>query len=394
MQIQSYSDWSLKFHRQVGERRVPLSGSIELTRRCNLSCVHCYNNLPPDHREARRDELSCEEHCRMLDEIAAAGTLWVLFTGGEIFVRPDFRNIYDHAKHNGLLITLFTNGTLITPDLADFLAARPPFSIEISLYGRTRQTHERVTGIPGSYEKTLRGVRLLTQRGLPLSIKSMALTLNKHELPDMQQFVETELGLEFKFDAMIHPRIDRSQDPLSVRLQPEEIAALDLQFPRRAAEWKRFCEQFHGPVHDPKRKETLFHCGAGVHAFAIDPFGGLSACLTWPGPTYDLRKGSFQQGWDAFSASVLAQQSSRMTKCSRCGIKSMCGMCPASGSLEGLDPETPVDFLCRTAHLRAYALDIPVPPHGNCEYCEGGGKYEEMGKMAEALRAKKGLRTE
>jgi len=389
MEVQSYTDWSLKFHQRVATRRVPLSGSIELTHRCNQRCVHCYNNLPMDDREARRNELSFEEYCRILDEITAAGCLWLLFTGGEIFIRPDFADIYTYAGHKGLLISLFTNGTLVTPAVADFLAAHRPFAIEISIYGRTRETHERITGVPGSYERTLRGIRLLSERALPLVVKTMVITLNKHEVRDMQRMVAEELGLEFRFDAMINPRIDCSQVPLAVRLRPEEIVLLDLQDPRRTSEWKRFCGHFPGPPRGRGPKDALFDCGAGVQAFAIDPAGRLSNCLMWTRTTYNLRQGTFNEGWETFLAAVLDQKSRQRTKCSACGIKAMCGMCPANGLLECLDPETPVDFLCRVAHLRAYALGLSVSPHGECKYCEGGGEYEAMRKTVAALRAKK-----
>ncbi|MBU2499574.1 MAG: hypothetical protein KKE57_11795, partial [Proteobacteria bacterium] len=82
MEIQKYEDWSRGVHRRLGRRRIPVSGAIELTRRCNLSCVHCYNNLPANEQGARGEELTTEEHCRILDEITEAGCLWLLFTGG------------------------------------------------------------------------------------------------------------------------------------------------------------------------------------------------------------------------------------------------------------------------------------------------------------------------
>jgi radical SAM protein with 4Fe4S-binding SPASM domain len=385
MEIQNYADWSLQFHRRKATRRIPLSGSIELTRRCNQTCVHCYNNLPADDRETRQNELSFGECCRILDEITTAGCLWLLFTGGEIFVRPDLLAIYAYAKQKGLLITLFTNGTLITPAIADVLATQRPYSIEISLYGRTRETHERITGVPGSYERTRRGIRLLLERGLTPIVKTMVLTLNRHEVRDMQRMVEEELGLEFRYDAMINPRIDCSQVPLNVRLKPEEIVALDLQDHRRTSEWVRFCRDFPRPSRSRGLNDALFDCGGGVQSFAIDPAGRLSNCLMWTQTTYNLREGTFKEGWDTFLAAVMEQKSRQRTKCSACGIKDMCGMCPANGALECLDPETPVDFLCRVAHLRAYALDIPVPPHGDCAYCEAGGEYDAMRKTVAAL---------
>src|SRR5688572_31811550 len=89
---------------------------------------------------ARKRELTTEEHYKLLDELSELGCLWLLFTGGEIFARHDFLDIYRYAKKRGFLITLFTNGTLITERIADELARIRPFTIEITLYGRTKAT--------------------------------------------------------------------------------------------------------------------------------------------------------------------------------------------------------------------------------------------------------------
>ena len=121
MELLCYSDFSLGLHQKVNGRRVPISGAIEVTRRCNNRCIHCYNNLPMGDQEALLDELTYDEYCRILDEITEAGCLWLLFTGGEIFLRKDFLDIYMYVKKKGLLITLFTNGTLLTPEIADYL---------------------------------------------------------------------------------------------------------------------------------------------------------------------------------------------------------------------------------------------------------------------------------
>jgi len=112
IKTQKYEDWGLGLYDRMADQRVPLSCSIEVTRRCLLRCVHCYNNLPLGDQQALVNELTYEEHCRLLDEIAGAGCLWLLYTGGEIFARPDFLDIYTYAKQKGLLITLFTNGAL------------------------------------------------------------------------------------------------------------------------------------------------------------------------------------------------------------------------------------------------------------------------------------------
>jgi radical SAM protein with 4Fe4S-binding SPASM domain len=338
-------------------------------------------------RAAQLSELTFDEHCRILDEISDAGCFWLLFTGGEIFARKDFLDIYTYAKRKGFLITLFTNGTLINPKIADYLAEWQPFSIEITLYGKTKETYEKLTGVPGSYDRCIRGIQLLKERGLPLKLKTVAVSINKHEIPQMKQYVEEELGLEFKFDAMINPRIDCSQSPLNVRLRPYEIVELDLRDSKRMSEWQKFGEQFNGPVHDHAQSDELYHCGGGINSFAIDPYGMLSICVLSQIDQYDLRKGSFKVGWDKFLFQIRHGKKIRtLSKCVKCEIKSMCGMCPANGELENNDPEKPVDFLCHVAHLRAHAFNFPIKPHGECEYCAGGTGYANLMQSMEQLK--------
>ena len=101
---------------KIQAKRIPVSGTIEPTLRCNLRCVHCY--IPHDFIEK---ELSYGEWCQVLDEIVTEGCLWLLITGGEPFIRDDILDIYTYAKKKGMIITLFTNGTLITPKIADYL---------------------------------------------------------------------------------------------------------------------------------------------------------------------------------------------------------------------------------------------------------------------------------
>lgn len=370
MQTLPYADFSLGLHQKAYNKRVPLNAAIEVTRRCNLKCVHCYNNLPMNDQGVLLNELTCDEHCRILDEITEKGCLWLLYTGGEIFAYKNFLDIYTYAKKKGLLITLFTNGTLITKEVADYLSEWRPFSIEITLYGLTKLTYERITRIPGSYERCMQGIHLLIERGLPLKLKTMAITINKHEIGEMKRLVEEELGLEFRFDAMINPRIDHSQGPLAFRLSPQEVVELDLYDPKRMSEWGRFCDRFNGPVYPPGQLDLLYHCGGGINSFAIDPYGFLSICMLSNDIKWDLRQRSFQEGWERFLFNLSQKKITRQTKCVNCEIKAMCGMCPSNGELENEDPEEPADFFCQVAHLRAKALGLPIKPHGECEYCE------------------------
>ena len=382
-----YVDFSSSLHSRAVARRAPVNGTIEVTRRCPLRCLHCYNNLPMGDQGARSSELTFDEHCRILDEISNAGCLWLLYTGGEIFARDDFLEIYTYAKKKGLIVSLFTNGTLINERVADTLAEWRPFSIEISIYGRTKETFERITQIPGSYERCMLGIRLLRERNLPLTLKTMVLTVNQHEIGRMKRFVVQDLGLEFKYDAIINPRVDGSRGPLRLRLTPEEIVALDVQDTDRGEEWRAFAKRSNGTQRAHEPSDKLYQCGGGLTSFAIDPYGKMGACTLSQHDRFNLRRGNFEKGWNEFLFQLRQKKISRPSKCMNCGIRDMCTMCPVNGELENNDPETPVDFFCKVAHLRAYALDIPISPHGGCDYCKEGNEYHRL--MDEATKLKR-----
>jgi radical SAM protein with 4Fe4S-binding SPASM domain len=347
-----YSEFGRRLQAALGKQRVPLSGSIELTERCNLRCAHCYINRPAGDGEARARELSREEWCSLLDQMADEGCLWLLLTGGEPFLRPDFLDIYLHAKKKGMLVTIFTNGTTITPRIADTLAEWRPSAIEITLYGRTKETYERVTGVPGSYARCIAGIGRLLARDLPLELKSMVLTLNQHELWDMKAYAEG-LGLKYRFDPVLNLRLDGDRAPAQYRLPPQEVLALDLADEERAKGWREFCETFLGPSAHP---EALYQCGAGVGTCHVDAYGRLSACMMAREPSYDLRAGTFREGWHEFLPQVLAQTWTRETPCRGCELMALCEQCPGFAQIESGDQEAQVAHLCQIAHLRAEAF--------------------------------------
>jgi radical SAM protein with 4Fe4S-binding SPASM domain len=219
----------------------------------------------------------------------------------------------------------------------------------------------------------LEGIRLLTERALPLKIKTMALTLNEHELQELKSFVEDGLGLEFRFDPMITPRLDHSRKPLDLRLSPDKVLELDMKDPKRMSEWRTFADgfahRFDSCVQYPSSDAEVYYCKAGITGFGIDPYGGMNICLFSPSGKYDLRMGGFTDGWSDFLLKVRSKKISKQTKCVECTIRDMCGMCPPNCELEKGDQEEPVDFFCELAHLRAHVLAIRVRPHGECRYC-------------------------
>lgn len=349
----SYAQFSKRWQRQVEAKRIPIDGSFELTFRCNLRCAHCYCNLPANSQDAFSKELKTEEIFKIFDQIAEAGCLWLLLTGGEPLVRKDFLEIYTYAKKKGFLINLFTNGTLITPEIADFLAEWLPNRVEITLYGVTKETYEKITRVPGSFKRCKRGIDLLLERKIPLRLKTIAMTLNHDEFSKIKEYAEG-LGVEFRFDPELNPRLDGSKTPLAFRLPPEEVLKLELTDEKRIEGWRELCKKSIGPP----ESDNLYICGAGISLFHIDPFGKLSACMMARYKSYDLLRGSFHEGWHGFIPQFITQKSKNDYKCRQCELISICSQCPGWAWLENGDLEMPVKYLCQIAHLRAEAFHI------------------------------------
>ena len=204
----------------------------------------------------------------------------------------------------------------------------------------------------------------------------------------MKRLAEEEFHVEFKFDSLINPRVDCSQSPIAVRLTPEEAVALDYFDPKRAHEYGRLIERdLAAPLVATPDDDHRYFCGGGMNGCAIDPTGEMSICVISHQQDYNIRSKGFREGWEGPLLEIRNQPRTRPTICDRCKIRSICGMCPANGELENGDPESPVDFLCQVAHLRAYALGFDVPEHGDCSCCKPGRAHDEL--MASAQRIQK-----
>ncbi|MEK6704168.1 MAG: radical SAM protein [Bdellovibrionota bacterium] len=267
----------------------PLLCQWELTCRCNLKCIMCYTDCA-NTREQSAQELSTEEIFRIMDEINEAGCLEIVFTGGEPLSRQDFLEIYKHAYSSGFLITVYTNGTLITHELADYFMNHRPKCVEISMHGVSDRIFDGVTQVNGSLSRCKSGIKLLLERGIPITLKTIGLTTNFDEILETKHYAKTlGTGVIWKFGQYLRNDLNCTDLPYRYQIGEPELRKLmynDTEL------WKAKCDELENNC-QAKQK-----CGGGTTKFHIDANGQLQLCSGNRIRSHDLKNsGSFKHAF-------------------------------------------------------------------------------------------------
>lgn len=326
--------------------QLPYHVLLELTYACNLRCVMCYN---PTH--VARGELTLAEYEALFDDLAALGTVQLTFTGGEVLARPDFFAIAEAARARHFALRIFTNGVRVTPEVAARIAGLAPIAVEVSLYGATPATHDAVTTVAGSFERTLAGIANLKAAGAPVVVKTLLTQLNKHEVDAVCDLVEA-LGVRFKgFDPVVFARHDGDGAPLALRVPPQEVARL-LPANLEARE-------------DPFSGDDEPMCSAGHDFAAVTPHGDVYPCLSLRVPMGNVRERPFAEIWRAPQAAadldrIRRARWSSLPVCSSCDARGVCQRCPGLAHHEDGDALGPSSTHCQLSFARIAAMEVPA----------------------------------
>lgn len=320
---------------------IPYNVLIELTHRCNLSCKHCLV-VPED-----RPELCTDKIKDILDQLIDEGTFYVGWTGGEIFTRSDCCDILDYAREKGFFQILLTNGTLIDEERADFIKIIQPAGIEISLLGAISETHDSITQVPGSFDKTIRAIRLLVQRGMVVYTKTTLMTLNISEYEQIKN-LSTSLGAIPKNIASVLPKISGARDPQQYTISWQERV--------KYLHDESFNSSFV-PADDETPAGSLI-CRAGRIAAAINPYGDVLPCVVFPLVLGNLTEQRFKDIWHNKNNNQLKDIrelcESDIKGCLSCNLATFCVRCMGAAFLEHKDFRYPASCSCEEARWRQY----------------------------------------
>ena len=351
--MNAYQAYSQLLFARADSCRVPLSGTFELTPRCNFRCKMCYI-----HRAEQDAAVLGQEKCtaQWLDLAAAccrAGTLLLLLTGGEPLLRPDFREIYTGCRRMGMLVSLNTNGSLLDGDTVRFLAADPPSRVNITLYGASAETYEALCGSGAAYERVISAITALRQAGVLVKLNYSITPDNRRDVQAAYAFARAQ-GLPIQAAAYMFPPV-RVCGPAqcSARLRPEEAAEEKLRYDqaRLAGQalrrhWEDLLVGRPAPAAEcqelPLQK---IRCRAGSSTFWVTWDHQLRPCGMMTEPGVDLAQTAFPHAWEQLRA--LREQIVVPAQCAACSIRNACDQCAAVCHAEGGSYAAVPDYMCR-----------------------------------------------
>ena len=275
-----------------------------------------------------------------------AGVIWICFTGGDPLIRKDFLNIYSYAKDKGFIITIFTNAYSMNEEIANYLKRRPPFVIEITVNGVTKDVYEKISQVKGSFDKVMHGLKLILKAKLPLRIKTEITKDNLNQLPMIKKFIEG-LGLRFGPNYKLHARLNGDLAPCDLRILPREVLGLngdkaqlvdDCQLPKDAA--------------GRSANTNLFRCAAGGgDGINIDPYGNMLLCHLIRKPAFNLLKTDIEYAANRLFSLVRGKKFTTGSKCNGCNLRELCFWCPGRALIETGNEEMPLEYCCELTHL-------------------------------------------
>jgi len=341
--------------RTVRNRR-PLSVHFDLTYRCNERCVHCYL----DHDD--HGEMTTAECVDALEQLAKAGAFFLTFSGGEIFLRQDLKELLTAARRLRFDLSLKTNALLVTPGRAEMLKRYGVRRVQISIYSAEAAIHDAITKVPGSLQRSLAAIPLLQEQGILVKIACPLMKQNLLAYRGVMALAE-QLGVPYVLDLTITPMMDGANGPLDHRVSPEALLPVLQDSALHACGTKVIPEDFgSAPVLGSSVSSGVessayedLPCSAGHNSCYVSPYGDIYACVQLPMAAGNLRNKTFEEIWTNAPAleRIRNVRESELPLCSSCEIRSYCERCPGLAWMEGGDLLGAYERACALAETKA-----------------------------------------
>lgn len=329
---------------------LPISGTFELTPRCNFNCPMCYIHMTGEQQAGR--ELTATQWLQIARDARDAGMLVALLTGGEPLLRKDFFDIYSGMKQLGLMLSVNTNGSLLQGEILERFLADPPVRFNISLYGGCNETYEKMCGAP-MYDQVRNNIRALRQAGICVSLNLSITPYNKQDLDQIYADAQ-DLDVNIKASSYMYPpvRIRPDQYGQGNRFSPEESARESLRWDKLRFAPADFANRIANIAaldalapECPADTDSGVRCRAGSTSFWLTWDGKMLPCGMMPYPSASPLETGFSAAWDAIRQATAALR--LPSACASCPKKPVCPVCAAVCVTEtGAFDQVPT-YLCR-----------------------------------------------
>ncbi len=307
--------------------------------------------------EAQGRIRSAEEWLAVGEQMKNAGVVFLLLTGGEPLLHPEFKDIYLGLKELGMILTINTNGTLLDEEWAAFFGRYRPRRINITLYGADERAYWELCHFPGGYERVVRAIRLLKEQSVDVRVGG---SLTKANAADVEQILQAEqqFDVPVRIDTYMMPAVRERNKPFAEqsRVEPREAARIRIRALKEEMgleTFSQYCQQTLAEVAwiesqtDRKPEAVPMTCMAGKCSFTVNWQGELRPCVVMSGPARSVFDYGFEEAWRYVSEET--RKILLNPKCSTCRLRPLCRTCAASALLETGSYDGVPDYMCQYA---------------------------------------------
>lgn len=346
-------------HAKASRRKVPLSGTFELSPVCNFACKMCYVRKTPEQiRQEGKALIPWQAWLELAKQCRDAGTLYLLLTGGEPFLYPGFRELYTQLHKMGFILYINSNGTMIDAQTVDWLKQIAPGRVNITLYGAGPETYQRICGHADGYQRAMDAIRMLQEANIPVVINASMIPENAGDLEAIME-IGKERGLNTRVATYMFPPMRRDREKQDSRFSPAEAASIYLRKMKYIYASGGYCDflqkQLAKAASEPQDAEDwgqnteFMRCRAGRSSFWINWEGYMTACgmLDFPAKMTPFRE-NFHDCWMRLTETVRATPV--LKACAGCEKRELCNPCVAMiyGETETVDEKAP--YMCQMAN--------------------------------------------
>ena len=328
-------DFSAILEAEAYREKIPLRGVFELTARCNFNCNMCYVHLKEEQIAKIGRELTNEEWLEIARQAKDAGMLYLTLTGGEVFVRPGFKELYIELSKMGFLIQILSNGYLIDETVMEWLKEYPPYSIRFTLYGASNEVYEAVCGIKNGFDRVSHAIDLILEADIPFYMVGTIIKENQYDLQKMYEFAKSKKVYFDHTIAVVQPvrgaTADVNKHKISIRDHFEA-------YPAKVEKTERLFK---------KVTNVLENCGAYGKSFWITWHGNLQLCAFTVHPAVNVLNQPFIEAWETLLSKL--EKIMVPDACSGCKYEGFCKRCPGVLCTECGGYENVTESFCEEA---------------------------------------------